>query len=60
MYSSTLIMGAAGSADRSIHFARVDEGDTLHGSQLSDFDVCVLDKSDYKLLKYSSVWNYVK
>jgi len=53
-------MGAAGSADRSIHFARVDEGDTLHGSQLSDFDVCVLDKSDYKLLKYSSVWNYVK
>jgi hypothetical protein len=31
VYSSTLIMEATCSADRSVHFARLNEGSTLHG-----------------------------
>ena len=61
VYSSTVIMEAASSADRSVHFARLNEGSTLHGSQLSDFAVYFLNKMrDYKLLKDSSIWNYLK
>jgi hypothetical protein len=40
VYSSTLIMEAASSADRLIHFTRLNECSTLHGSQLIDFAVC--------------------
>ena len=61
VYSSTLIIEAASSADRLVHFTRLNEGSTLRGSQLSDFALCFLDKmSDYRLLKDSSVWNYLK
>ena len=56
VYSSPLIMEVTSSADKSVHFDRLNKGITLHGSHLSDFAVRFLDKmSDYELLSDSSV-----